>query len=145
MSDWLYENKPFTEAPEEAFGFIYLITRRDTQQKYIGKKQFWSDTSKRVDGRKNRRHTIKESNWKRYWSSSEELQEAIAASDESFWIREILSIHNLKGDLTYAEVEEQFRRDVIHALLPNGQREYLNKNILNRFFAKQPKVQANDK
>jgi len=132
--DWIYNGQPLTTAPENAFGFVYLITNIQTGQRYIGKKQFWSHHSKKVVGKRNRKHTTKESDWKNYWSSSDEVKAAVAVHGNDSFVREILTICYSKRDLTYGEIEEQFRRDVLRATLPNGQREYLNKNIMNRFF-----------
>ena len=38
---WLYKNEPFEEIPEDAYGYVYLITNNVTGKKYIGKKLFW--------------------------------------------------------------------------------------------------------
>ena len=135
MATWLYNGEPFLEAPEEAFGFVYLITHIESGKHYVGKKQFWSLLTKKVKGRTNRSHYKKESDWKKYWSSSSEIKEAVEQYGQDAFRREILFLCATKGELTYGEVDEQFKRNVLKARLPSGDREYYNKNILNRFFA----------
>jgi hypothetical protein len=135
MDTWVFAGKPFLEAPENYFGFVYLITNNVTQEKYIGRKQFFSNTSKKVKGRKNRKHTIKASNWKEYWSSSDEVKESVKKYGKKSFTREIIQLCPTRGDLTYGEVSAQIKRDVLTALLPNGQREYLNRNIMARWYA----------
>lgn len=134
MGHWIYEGKNFLEAPENYFGFVYLIVNNITQEKYIGRKQFNSNTSKKIKGRKNRKHTIKPSNWLDYWSSSDEVKASIKKYGKKSFTREIIQLCPTRGDLTYSEVSAQIKRDVLTAKLPNGQREYLNRNILARWY-----------
>jgi len=136
LNMWLYNDQPFEDAPDKIFGFVYLITNIQTQRKYIGKKQFWSNRSKKVPGKKNRKHTIKESDWKTYWSSSEDIKSEVKEFGEDKFKKEILELCITKGDLTYAEVSHQIKKDVLKSMLPDGSREYYNKNILNRWFVK---------
>ena len=51
---WLYKNEPFEEVPENAYGYVYLITNNVTGKKYIGKKLFWFKKTKTVKGKKKR-------------------------------------------------------------------------------------------
>ena len=63
---WLYDNKELEVIPEDAYGYVYLITNTATGRKYIGKKLFWFRKTKVVKGKKKR---IKvESDWRDYWS-----------------------------------------------------------------------------
>ena len=130
MNNWIYQNTEFFEVPKDAIGFVYLITRIDTGHKYIGKKNLFSTTHKRVNLR--RIKIVKSSDWKTYWSSSEVVKALVKELGEDCFEREILSFYNTKGELSYAEVKEQFLRDVLTSP------DYLNKNIANRWFKKAP-------
>jgi hypothetical protein len=59
------------------FGFVYRIVEISTGREYIGKKQFWSTSRKVVPGKKNRKVTRKESDWKTYTGSSVSLNAAL--------------------------------------------------------------------
>ena len=138
MKDWLYQKIPLIDPPESVFGFIYMITNNITGRKYIGKKQFISKRSKKVKGKKNRTHFIKPSDWQSYWGSCEELIEDIKILGEENFTREIIRLCNTKRDLTFGEIELQIKNDVLTSLLPNGEREYYNKNIMSRWFIPTP-------
>lgn len=122
--------------PKSAMGFIYLITCKAVidgkinNRKYIGKKQILSKQKKKpLKGKINKRSTIKETDWKTYCSSSNQLQTLITEHGiESFEFR-IIRFCNSKSELAYYEAKEQFDRD---ALLSD---EYLN-GIVNLRIAK---------
>lgn len=116
--------------PGNHFGFVYCITNLTTNQQYIGKKQFFSITTKLKPGKKNRTRTRKESNWRKYTSSSKYVNELIIELGKHNFHFEILSLHNNKGSLSYAELEAQVINDVLRAKLPSGQRKYYNNAIL---------------
>jgi len=66
---WTFrDDKTRVPQPDEYFGFVYLITNKKTQRKYIGCKQYWQ---------MRHRKRYKPSNWKVYTSSSRELCEEI--------------------------------------------------------------------
>lgn len=134
VNHWIYKDKPFLKAPENFYGFIYLITNTKTNQKYIGKKIFWSQRTKKVAGKKNKKHFIKESDWAKYWSSSLDLKEIFEQYSTKFFRREILRLCPDKRSLTYSELEFQIKLDVLTAKLPNGEYEFYNRNIMARFF-----------
>lgn len=113
MNNWIYRNKILSEIPEDAFGFVYRITNLTNNNYYIGKKQFYSTTRKKIPGRKNRRVIIKESNWKKYTSSSKELKEQIKRLGVSNFKFEVLAIAKTKGQLSYLEENVQHRLGVI--------------------------------
>ena len=77
MSHWLYKNKIIEEAPEGAFGFVYLITNKKTGRKYIGRKYFGKTRRVKKKGNKRRRVIRKDSDWRTYIGSSKLLQEHI--------------------------------------------------------------------
>ena len=108
---WLYKGEPLEEIPEKAYGYVYLITNNATGRKYIGKKLFWFKRTKTVKGKK-KRQTV-ESDWREYWSSSDELKEDIAKIGEENFTREILHICGNKGMCNYLEAKEQMVREVL--------------------------------
>jgi len=129
---WNIEEEQFD--PNEWFGFVYIITNIENGRKYIGRKQLNSRRRHIVKGRKNRKVIIKESNWKEYTGSCVELNEDIAQLGKEKFIFQVLRLCKTKRELSYAEVEEQFRHDVLNAKLENGEREFYNRNIMSRFF-----------
>lgn len=114
---------------EDWFGFLYCVTEVDTGREYIGKKQFFSNRTKVVKGRKNRKHYKKESDWKSYTGSSIELNKSIALKGLDNYDFQILSLHKTKGSLHYAEVELQIQEDVLRTKLDDGTKKYYNGHI----------------
>ena len=111
---WLYENKPFEEAPEEYQGFVYEITEIDTNKKYIGKKNFWKPKTLPITKtRKRRVRTRTESDWREYFGSSNELQSLVESRGSDKFKREILILCKTKGEMSYHEAKLQFERDVL--------------------------------
>jgi hypothetical protein len=108
---WLYNNAPLEEIPENAYGYVYLITNLTNGRKYIGKKLFWFRRTKVVKGKKKRLKV--ESDWKDYWSSSEELKTDIAKLGINNFRRDILHICPNKGLCNYLEAKEQMLRCVL--------------------------------
>jgi hypothetical protein len=108
---WIYNNKPLEEIPENAYGYVYLITNTITGRKYIGKKLFWFRKTKVLKGKKKRLKV--ESDWKDYWSSSDELKTDIEKLGINNFSREILHICPNKGLCNYLEAKEQMVRCVL--------------------------------
>ena len=114
---------------EDWFGFIYRVTEKNTGKMYIGKKQFFSNRTKKVKGRVNKKHYKIESDWKKYTTSSVELNKSIELYGMDNYIFEIISLHKTKGSLHYREVEMQVFEDVLRARFDDGNRKYYNGNI----------------
>lgn len=111
---WLYKNKLFDETPEEFQGFVYCITELDTGKKYIGKKFFWKPKTLPITKtRKRRVKTRVESDWRKYYGSSKEVQSLVESKGEDNYKREILKLCKTKGECTYYEMKEQFDRNVL--------------------------------
>ena len=122
--------------PSDYFGFVYRITRKDTDRSYIGKKQLIFTRRKKVKGRVNRKHVKKESDWKEYTGSCDELNQEIETLGKEGFDFEILKFCKTKSELGYTETEYQFKEDVLTSTFPDGERKYYNSNIMNRWFAK---------
>ena len=135
---WTYDYNLLGESfnPIIFFGFVYRITRKDTGRSYIGKKQLIYTNRKKVAGRTNRKHVKKESDWKKYTGSCDELNHEIEHLGKGGFSFEILKFCHTKRDLGYIETMYQFKEDVLDARMPDGTRKYYNSNIMNRWFAK---------
>jgi len=109
---WFYQDSPidsidFAEYPT----FVYRITNLTTGKFYIGYKQTFFVKTKQVKGKKKK---IKvESDWKTYWSSSEELQADVAALGEASFRREILYLCKSVSMASYLEMREQIDHRVL--------------------------------
>jgi len=113
---WYLKGSPFDSHNidiSEFIGFVYLITEKDTDMKYIGKKLFWNKQSKIVKGRKNRKISKVESNWRNYYGSSLLLQEEVKIKGEDNYHREILRLCKTKGECSYYEAKAQFDNNVL--------------------------------
>ena len=113
-TNWTYKGKVVEELPKDCEAFVYLITNIITHQKYVGKKLAkFKTTKKPLKGRKNKRRGTKESDWKTYWGSSEQLQDDILKLGEHRFTREILHYCPSRGVASYIEAQEQFDRKVL--------------------------------
>lgn len=121
---WKYNDSDFTEIPKGIEGFVYLITNLKNNRKYVGKKTFWT----RQKDRKTGRRKTKESDWKTYYGSCDELKDDVKEHGESFFLREILYLCPHKKSMSYYETYEQFKRDVL------TDDSYYNTNIEGKFF-----------
>ena len=130
---WIFNGHPFlSEDINDAFGFVYRITNVRTGRQYIGRKYFWQFRKPR---NKNRR-VKSESDWKRYYGSSDELnQERILLGNDQFR-REILSVQPTKGKVNFEETRQLFLNSVLTECLTDGTPAYYNSNILGRYYRK---------
>ena len=132
---WLYKNKVINsieDMPADTFGFIYLVTHTPSGKKYLGKKQLISNkTLPPLKGKKRKRKVQKESDWKTYYGSQTEVKQLVKESKDMLeFQREILIFVSTKKQLTYFETKLQF----VNEVLENN--EYLNSNILGKFYRK---------
>ena len=113
---WTYQQQPVEEIPEGYIGFVYLITNLTTGQKYIGKKlaQF-KKTRPPLKGKRLKRRTTVESDWREYWGSSERLQADVNTLGPENFTREILYLCKSKAEMSYLEAREQFERRVLES------------------------------
>ena len=130
---WLYEGKPFTSDDiGDFFGYVYCITNIITGRKYIGRKYF-------VQKRKpkgGKRRVTSESDWKRYYGSSDELKQDVKEYGRDNFRREIISLHTTLGKVNYEETRQLFLNDVLTESLDDGTPKYYNSNILGRYMKK---------
>lgn len=110
---WLYNNQTY-QPEENHHSFVYVITRLDTNKKYIGKKILkHKHTKPPLKGNKRKRVNIIESDWKTYWGSSEQLLNEINLIGVSMFKREILHICYSKGEASYLETKEILLNDAL--------------------------------
>jgi hypothetical protein len=109
---WHYKDKVYDgEDIEKWSGFVYLITNLANGKKYIGKKLLWFSKQRIIKGKKKR--TKVESDWRTYWSSSEDVKADVAKLGEENFKREILHFCLNKGSTSYYEAKEQFLNEVL--------------------------------
>jgi hypothetical protein len=145
MPNWLYQNSEIStidDIPQSPFGFIYITTHIPTGKKYLGKKSFFHTLNKKLGkkelleqpvtrGRtKSTKQITKESDWKTYYGSEEFIKQKIKEGKQNEFTREIIKFVENKKLLTYFECKYQFEYNVLES------KEWLNSNILGKFFQK---------
>ena len=113
---WTYQGKEVEELPQDVVGFVYIITNTTNDRQYIGKKLAKFRRSRPpLKGRKNKRRTKVESDWRDYYGSSDELNEDIERIGKDSFKREILFYCYSKSELSYIEAREQFNYRVLES------------------------------
>jgi hypothetical protein len=111
---WTYQGEIVDEIPQGVEGFVYLITNLTNNRKYIGKKLARFKTTKPpLKGKKNKRRGTKESDWRDYWGSSDNLIADVKQLGTENFTREILYLCKGRGEMSYLEAKEQFDRRVL--------------------------------
>jgi hypothetical protein len=136
---WTYNGVEFTEfmIPEGAVGFVYMMTAviDGKSVAYVGKKNFFAKIKRPLgkkalamstDKRLKKYSRVIKPDYMNYYSSNKTLKDAHKAG--VVIKREILMICYSQMELTYQEVKHQFKYEVLE------KDEYLNANILGRFF-----------
>ena len=130
---WIYEGNPFTSDDiGDYYGFVYRITNTITQRSYIGRKYFVQ--KRKPKGAK--RRVTSESDWKKYYGSSDELKQDIREIGRDNFKREIISLHTSLGKVNYEETKQRFLNNVLMEALDDGTPKYYNSNILGRYMRK---------
>ena len=119
---WYYNGNAVSELPEDAVGFVYLITNTANGKMYVGKKlaKFAKTTYKVVklkNGTKKRKKIKSkiDSDWQQYYGSSPNLTEDINQIGTGNFKREILYYCKSKAECSYIEAREQFSRRVLES------------------------------
>lgn len=148
---WRFKDKLITEIsdmPEGTYGFIYQVIHLPTKKKYIGKKVLFFERNVKL-GKKEletlkeerkaagiggrvpaKKKVVKESDWKTYYGSQEEIKKLAKTSKPEDWSREILDFVPTKKLLTYYEIKHIFINDALEDT------DFLNDNILGKFYKK---------
>ena len=107
--DWTYNGKPFNPTPEvieDYQGFVYELEEISTGKKYIGKKFFWSKRRlPPLKGKSRKRIVKKESDWRDYYGSSEEVKLLVDA--EESWIQKAIDLSVLEQRRLWLESERE--------------------------------------
>ena len=149
---WLHEGRLITEIsdmPEGTYGFIYEVLHKPTGKKYLGKKVLYFERNVKLGKRAleelkaerkaagiggrvpQKKKVIKESDWKDYYGSHEEIKRLVKESDPEDFTRRILQFVPEKKLLTYYECKYLFINSVL-----DERNNYINDNILGKFYRK---------
>ena len=130
---WTYNGTPFTsEDIGSYYGFVYRITNLISGRCYIGRKYFWSLRKPRGKSRR----VKSESDWKKYYGSSDDLNQERKTLGNLSYKREILSLHETKGWVNFEETRQLFINNVLTEALTDGSPAFYNSNILGRYMRK---------
>ena len=130
---WYFEGSPFlSEDINDLYGFVYRITNLQNGRQYIGRKYFWSFRKPRGKSRR----VKSESDWKKYYGSSDELNRERQRIGNNAFRREILSLHEKKSWVNFEETRQLFLNNVLSEALTDGTPRYYNSNILGRYMRK---------
>ena len=83
-----------------------------------------------------KRRVTSESDWKKYYGSSPELKADVKKYGKLNFKREILSLHETKGQVNFEETKQLFLHNVLTEALDDGTPAYYNSNILGRYMRK---------
>ena len=129
---WTYQGTTFTSNDINGFfGFVYRITNMQSGKQYIGRKYF----TQRRKPRGGKRRVTSESDWKKYYGSSDELKADRKLLGDNLFKREIISLHKTLGKVNYEETRQLFINNVLTESI-NGEPAYYNSNILGRYMRK---------
>ena len=141
MRNWMYGHEDIVsidQFAEDIVGFIYRIDNLITGKYYIGKKSLQSTRTKALTKKElmalsdkrmsKKKKVIKESDWKTYMGSNEELKKDIILYGSDNFSRSILYFCRDKSEMTYLETKHQFFLGVLE-----DHKSY-NDNILGKFY-----------
>ena len=139
--DDLINNPTFNT--DDYYGYVYMTTNLENGRKYIGKKIFKHTTNKKLGKKElaalptqrgrtpSKKKVIKESDWKTYYGSADEVKQWVKSTSPDKLIRVILRLCHSSKELTYYETKYLFDYDVL-----TNDTVWVNSNILGKFFPK---------
>ena len=111
---WYYQGEIIEELPADCEGFVYLITNLTNDRKYVGKKLAkFKKVKPPLKGKKNKRRSLAESDWKEYWGSSDRLQADIEKLGKDKFSRQIIHLCKSRGATNYMECYYQMKEHVL--------------------------------
>ena len=128
---------------DDYYGYVYMTTNLENGRKYIGKKIFKHTTNKKLGKKElaalptqrgrtpSKKKVIKESDWKTYYGSADEVKQWAKSTSSDKLIRVILRLCHSSKELTYYETKYLFDYDVL-----TNDTVWVNSNILGKFFPK---------
>ena len=128
---------------DDYYGYVYMTTNLENGRKYIGKKIFKHTTNKKLGKKElaalptqrgrtpSKKKVIKESDWKTYYGSADEVKQWAKSTSPDKLIRVILRLCHSSKELTYYETKYLFDYDVL-----TNNTVWVNSNILGKFFPK---------
>ena len=108
MSHWYYKGKILTDVPKGFFGFVYLITNKESGKKYFGMTR-----RRKVKGQTRRKVVRSESDWRTYIGSSKTLNADIEKIGKDKFQFKILCLGQTKGQVNYMEENLQHKANVM--------------------------------
>ena len=128
---------------DDYYGYVYMTTNLESGRQYIGKKIFKHTTNKKLGKKElaalptqrgrtpSKKKVIKESDWKTYYGSADEVKQWAKSTSPDKLIRVILRLCHSSKELTYYETKYLFDYDVL-----TNNTVWVNSNILGKFFPK---------
>ena len=162
LPTWTFQGRLITDIsdmPQGTYGFIYETFHKPSGLKYIGKKVLYFERNKRlgkkalealreerkakgIGGRTPlKQKVVTESDWKDYYGSHPKIKELVKESNDlrQDFERKILDFVPNKKLLTYFECKHLF----INEVLETYSHQYINDNVLGKFYRKDFNNEAN--
>jgi len=128
---------------DDYYGYVYMTINLENGRKYIGKKIFKHTTNKKLGKKElaalptqrgrtpSKKKVIKESDWKTYYGSADEVKQWTKSTSLDKLTRVVLRLCHSSKELTYYETKYLFDYDVL-----TNDIVWVNSNILGKFFPK---------
>lgn len=112
--EWYYNGHEVKDEELDSYkSFVYKITNLLNGRIYYGKKRLFFINRKKVKGRKNRVIIQRQSDWKNYYGSNEELKSDVVQFGEHNFKREILRLCKSLSEANYHELKVQMDHEVL--------------------------------